>query len=160
PMSTSADVCNPREIRQGESRYSVLEQHFSGLTTVFLLLFLLCSLIQDLRLKMWYDELFTLYVARLGDPVEVVKATMEGVDATPPFYATIVSYLLPIVRDDALAVRLPSTLGFVGMLACVIYFCHRRMPAVYAFLATLLAATACGFYATEGRAFGLVLGCA
>ena len=67
---------------------------------------------------------------------------------------------LPIVRPDALAVRLPSTLGFIGMLGCIMVFCHRRMPARYAFLAALFAATACGFYATEGRAFGLVMGCA
>jgi uncharacterized membrane protein len=108
---------------------------------------------------MWYDELFTLYVARQGSPSAVVRAALDGVDATPPLYATIVSCLLPMVRHDALAVRLASTLGFVAMLGCIMAFCHRRMPARYAFLAALFAATACGFYATEGRAFGLVLGC-
>jgi hypothetical protein len=39
-------------------------------------------------------------------------------------------------------------------------FCRRRMPAVYAFIAALLAGIACNFYATEGRGFGMVLGCA
>ncbi len=159
-MSTYTHVCNPSQIRQDDGLDSSLARHFWRYTTIFLLLFLCWSLVQDLRLKMWYDELFTLYVARQGSPVAVVRATLDGVDATPPLYAAIVSCLLPILRHDALAVRLPSTLGFAGMLACILAFCHRRMLARYAFLAALFAATACGFYATEGRAFGLVLGCA
>ena len=159
-MSASTHICSPDQVRRDSTLDVALERHFWRYTTIFLLLFLCWSLIQDVRLKMWYDELFTLYVARQGSPVEVVKATLQGVDASPPLYASIVSCLLPIVRHDALAVRLASTLGFVAMLACTMAFCHRRMPAVYAFLATLFAAIACGFYATEGRAFGLVLGCA
>ena len=159
-MTTLTHICSPGQVQRDDSPDSSLERHFWRYTTIFLLLFLGWSLIQDLRLKMWYDELFTLYVARQGSPGAVARAALDGVDATPPLYATIVSCLLPIVRHDALAVRLPSTLGFVGMLGCIMAFCHRRMPARYAFLAALFAATACGFYATEGRAFGLVMGCA
>jgi hypothetical protein len=159
-MSARVQICNSSQIRQDDSIDSWLERHFWRYTTIFLLLFLCYGLMQDLRLKMWYDELFTLYVARQGSPVEIVKAALDGVDATPPLYATIVSFFLPIVRHDAFAVRLASTLGFVAMLGCIVAFCYRRMPAIHAFLAALFAATACGFYATEGRAFGLVLGCA
>ena len=72
---------------------SSLERHFWRYTTIFLLLFLGWSLVQDLRLKMWYDELFTLYVARQGSPIAVARAALDGVDATPPLYATIVSCL-------------------------------------------------------------------
>ena len=159
-MSTSTHVCKPVEIRQDDGLESILERHFWRYTTVFLLVFLCCSLVQDLRLKMWYDELFTMYVARQGSPAQVLNAALDGVDATPPLYATIVAGIMPVVRHDALAVRLASTLGFVAMLVCIMALCHRRMPAIYAFLAALFAAIACGFYATEGRAFGLVLGCA
>ncbi len=137
-----------------------LERHFWTYAIVFLTAFLACSVFGSLRIKMWNDELFTLYVARQAGPVEIVKAAMEGVDGAPPLYAILVSSVLPIVRQDALAVRLPATLGFCGMLLCVLAFCRRRMPAVYAFVAALIVCLSCGFYATEGRCYGLVLGCA
>ena len=46
------------------------------------------------------------------------------------------------------------------MLVCILAFCRQRLPASYAYLAALLAATSCRFYATEGRCYGLLLGCA
>ena len=139
---------------------SLLDSSFVTWSAVFLLLFLVCSVAEDLRLRMWNDEIVTLYVARQGSPSEIVKATREGMDATPPLYPMLVSAILPIVRPDALAVRLPSTLGFAAMLLCVLLFCRRRMPAIYGFIAALLTALACSFYATEGRCYGMVLGCA
>ena len=146
--------------RAGEHIDVALASHFWSYAAVFLLLFLTCSIAQDLRLKMWNDEIVTLYVSQQGTPIEIVKATKDGMDATPPLYPVIVSAIRPFVTQDALAVRLPSTLGFTVMLVFVLAFCRRRMPAADAFIAALLAALACGFYATEGRCYGLVLGCA
>ena len=146
--------------RPGDRVNSTLERHTWGFASVLLLLFLACCTIEDLHIKMWNDEILTLYVAQQVSPVEIVKATKEGMDTTPPLYPIIVSAMRSIVRPDALAVRLPSTLGFASMLLCVLAFCRRRMSAVYAFIAALLAAIACSFYATEGRSYGMVLGCA
>ena len=139
---------------------SSLELHFWRYASIFVLLVLTCYLGQDLRIKMGYDELFTLHMAQQGSPVEIVKATFEGMDASPPLYPIIVAPLLHILRQDALVVRLPSTLGFAAMLLFVLAFCHRRMPAVYSFIAALLAGISSNFFATEGRCYGLVLGCA
>jgi hypothetical protein len=146
--------------RKSERMNSALEQHFWRCVVVFLAVLLACSVLHDLNRKLWLDEFFTLYVARQGSPTEIVKATMEGADATPPLYPILVSWVLPIVRHDALAVRLLSTLGFCVMIACVMAFCRRRMPAAYAIIAGLSAAAACAYYATEGRCYGMVLGCA
>ncbi len=139
---------------------SGLELHFWRYAAIFVMCFLVCSLVQDLRLKMFYDELFTLYMAQQGSPVEIVNATFAGMDASPPLYPILVSPLLHIVGQDALAVRLPSTLGFSAMLLFVLAFCHCRMPAVYSFIAALLVGVSSNFFATEGRCYGLVLGCA
>jgi len=146
--------------RAGERIGYALDGHFWRYAAGFLLLFLVCSIAEDLRLKMWNDELVTLYVAQQGSPREIIQATQEGMDATPPLYPIMVSAILPTVRPEALAVRLPATLGFTAMLLCILAFCRRRMPAVYAFIAASVAATICAFYATEGRCYGLVLGCA
>jgi hypothetical protein len=146
--------------RSAELVNSSAEPYFWLYGSVFLLLFLACFVAQDLRLKMWNDEIITLYAARQGGPLEIAQAIKAGMDATPPLYPVIVSTVLPVVRPDAFAVRLPSTVGFAAMLLFILAFCHRRMPAIYAFIAALMPAIICGFYATEGRCYGLVLGCA
>ena len=66
----------------------------------------------------------------------------------------------PAVKLEALALRLPATLGYCAMVLCLMAFCRRRLPAVYSFVATLFACDALLFYSTEGRCYGMVLGCA
>jgi hypothetical protein len=157
-MSASTHIWKPGH-NQGQSSFDAgWERHFWTIAAIFLTLFLCWSLVQDVRLKMWYDELYTLQVAQQG-PAEIIRGDMAGMDTSPPLYPILVSLALRVIPNDALAVRLISTLGFVGMLAGILAFCRPRMPASHAFLAALLAATSCRFYATEGRCYGLLLGC-
>ena len=72
----------------------------------------------------------------------------------------IVAQTLPVVKPEALALRLPATLGYCAMVLCLMAFCRRRLPAVYAFVAALFACDALLFNSTEGRGYGIVLGCA
>jgi len=127
---------------------------------LLLVLLLVASLVRDVRTKMWIDELYTLSMARQASAVEIVKATLEGADGAPPLYAIVVHVLLPVVRPDALAVRLPATLGFCGMFWCLFAFCLRRMPAPLAMATAFLPCVVCEYYSSEGRAYGIVLGCA
>lgn len=135
-----------------------LEQHFWHWALALLLLLLACSVANDIRAKMWFDELLTLHVAEQPSFGEIVKAIREGCDGSPPLYAAMVHSILPVVRYDALAARLPATLGYCGMLLCTLAFCRRRLPAAYAFIAALLVYYVCFRYATEGRPYGMVLG--
>ena len=137
-----------------------LERHFWRWASLFLVLFLVCLIARDLRDKMWLDEFFTLCVAKQAGPAEIVKAIAEGCDGAPPLYSMIVHSILPIVKHEALAVRLPATLGYCVMIVCLLAFCRRRLPAAYSFFATLLAVEACLYFSTEGRSYGIVLGCA
>lgn len=134
-----------------------LETHFWLAAALFVVQFLICAIVRDVRTKMWFDELFTLHMAQQAGPREIVKATLEGCDAAPPLYALIVHAILPWVRHDALAVRLPATLGYGGMVVFLLAFCRRRLPAVYAFAAALLACNAFLYYSTEGRSYGLIM---
>jgi hypothetical protein len=137
-----------------------LERHFRLCAALFVGVFLLCSIVIDVRTKMWLDEIYTLITAQQANLGEIVKATLEGCDGAPPLYAMMVHAILPWVRVPALVVRVPSTLGYCGMLLCLLAFCHRRLTAVYSFVAALLACNACLVYATEGRGYGIVMGCA
>jgi hypothetical protein len=145
--------------RSADAVESALHAHFWRLAVLFGVVLLACSITEDLRKKMWIDELYTLYMARQASLTEIVKATQEGCDGVPPLYAMIVHAILPWVRNEALAVRLPSTLGFCAMFFCLLAFCRRRWPASYAILPALLASSAAISYATEGRAYGVLLGC-
>ena len=137
-----------------------LEKDFWRWGSTFVAVFLACSISTDIRSKLWIDELFTLHVAKQMNLVEIARAIIEGSDGQPPLYAMIVHLILPLVRDEALAVRLPSTLAYCAMVLCLLAFCRRRLSASYSFFASLLACDACLYYSTDGRAYGMVLGCA
>jgi hypothetical protein len=84
---------------------STLDQSFWGITAVSIVIFLTCLIVADLQVKIWFDEFFTLYMAKQGSPAAIVKATLHTVDAAPPTYAIIVSFILSVVKLDPLAVR-------------------------------------------------------
>ena len=124
------------------------------------MLLLACAAVRCVRDKMWIDELYTLHMSQQASPGEIVKATLEGCDGAAPLYAMIVHAILPWAPQEALAVRLPSALGFCGMVLCLLAFCRRRLPALYSLVAALIACNACLEYSTEGRCYGLALCCA
>jgi hypothetical protein len=136
-----------------------VEEHFWSIVILFGLVFTAGFIGIDTRKKMWADELITLYVARQTSLRQIINASLDGCDLTPPLYSFLVHVILSWVPIDSLAVRLPSTLGFSGMAFGFVAFCRRRWPAAYAVVPALLASVACIRYATEGRCYGLVFGC-
>jgi Dolichyl-phosphate-mannose-protein mannosyltransferase len=147
-------------LRVSDKINAALERHFWFWAVLFVVLFLASAIVKDIRTPMWIDELLTLHMSQQADAAEIVKATLDGADGAPPLYAMIVSAILPVVRNEALAVRLPSTLGYCGMVICLLAFCRRRLPAAYSMAAALLACYVCRYYSSEGRCYGVVLGCA
>jgi hypothetical protein len=116
-------------------------------------------LYKDMRLHLWLDEIFTLYMTRLGSVSKIIDATRDGIDLTPPLYNLLCHMLLRIV-PESVAIRLPTTLGFCAMGAGILWFLHHRLPALYALVAVLLAYQLAFPYGTEGRAYGLICGIA
>ena len=116
-------------------------------------------LYKDMRLKLWLDEIFTLYMAKLDSVSEIIDATREGIDLTPPLYNVLSHLLLPIA-PESLAIRLPATIGFCAMGVGLLWFLHNRLSALYSFVAVLLAYQLAFDYGAEGRGYGLILGIA
>ena len=114
---------------------------------------------KDLRLHLWADEIATVYMAKLGSVSEIIDATLDGADVAPPLYVVICHLLLPIA-PESLAIRLPSTIGFCAMGAGLLGFLHHRLPALYAFVAVLIAYQLVFDYGSEGRPYGLIFGIA
>lgn len=159
-MSSLAVFDRQTFLQMADRTNAALERHYWRWACLFLVLLLAFSVAKDIRLKLWLDELLTVHMAQQAGPAEILRATIDGSDGAPPLYAMIVASIMPIVKPQALAVRLPATLGFCGMVLCLLAFCQRRLSAVYAFVAALFACDACLMYASEGRGYGIVLGCA
>jgi hypothetical protein len=157
PSVANTAASNPSPFSRTADRVSAsLDRHFKLLSAILILVLLVWAIHVDLRQKMWVDELYTLHMATQPTLADIVHATIEGADGAPPLYSMIVHMIHPWIASDALAVCLPSTLGFLGMLICLLAFCRKRLAALYAFIAASLIFNSAIFYLTEGRCYGLV----
>jgi len=136
-----------------------LEEHYWRWAFIFVVALLGCSIAKDVRQKMWLDELLTVHMAQQGGAAQILRATKDGSDGAPPLYAMIVSSYMSVFKSQSLAVRLPATVAYCAMVLCLLAFSRRRLPAIYSFVAALFVCDACLWYATEGRGYGIVLGC-
>jgi hypothetical protein len=125
---------------------------------IFVVLVGFVSVVRSLRTTMWVDEFYTYFTSHQASAGEVVKASLEGCDGAPPMYALLTRALHPVLGGGVMNLRFPATLGFCLMCGCVFAFVYRRLPALYAWVAMLFACDSVLYFATEGRAYGLVLG--
>lgn len=125
---------------------------------IFIALVIVVSLVRAARAKMWIDELYTYYSSHQANLADIIKAIQDGSDGAPPAYALLVHILQPVLGKGVMDLRIPALAGFCLMLVCVFLFVYRRLPALYAALAMLFAGDSVLYFATEGRAYGLVLG--
>lgn len=120
----------------------------------------LSSIAVDIRKPLWADEIYTVLTARQPTVSDILEYIREGCEGIPPLYLAVVHFLIPLLKNEALAARLPATLGFGAMVLGVFAFCRPRMSAAYSLLAALLSCQVCLYFAREGRPYGAVLGCA
>jgi hypothetical protein len=118
------------------------------------------SLVSQVKL-LWYDELFTLHLARLPRLADLWAALASGTDLNPPLSYLAARGAQALFGEHRLAIRLPAMLGFWIMGLCLFRFASRRCPRAYAWLA-LLVPLASALYpcAWEARPYALVLGLA
>lgn len=106
---------------------------------------------------LWYDELFTWYVATRGSVSEVVRALLAGADNGPPVDYLARHLTMLAMGESVWALRLPSVLGFAATMACVISLGRRLASWPGAIAAGLvLWSTAAAVYATEARSYALM----
>ena len=109
---------------------------------------------------MWADEFFSLYtdkVASIGDLLHIQSSYPVSLD--PPGFHLLAHFAISLFGANAIAVRLPSVIGFALMMACVYAFVRR----IYGIRAGILAMAMLMsmhslYYASEARPYGLLLG--
>jgi hypothetical protein len=112
------------------------------------------------RVPLWYDELFTVYLADLPRVGDIGHALAAGADGNPPLYHLVTRLFRETLGPSELATRLPAVLGFWVMSLGVYCFVSRRCRRPFAMAAMLFPlATAVYVYAYNARPYGWLLGC-
>jgi hypothetical protein len=119
------------------------------------------AILAGIARPLWYDELYTYYVALQPTPGATLRALLDGADNNPP-----VDYLLRQASMSALgasagAFRLPSALAFVAGLLALYGYVRRHGSAVAAFVAFALPlGTLAMRFSYEGRGYALLFAAA
>ncbi len=108
---------------------------------------------------LWYDEIFTAYLAKLGSTTQLWAALSAATDVTPPLFNLITRASASLFGPTEVALRLPGMIGFWVMSLCIFAFVYKRSSILYAGAALLIPiCMEAGVYASEARPYGLVLG--
>lgn len=90
---------------------------------------------------LWYDELVVVRVAALPHWHDIWNFYASGLDTIGLLYALVLHGMLKLPASAEISARLPAIVAFLVTLLCAFVFVRRRYPAVYAFAMLLLLAT-------------------
>ena len=136
-----------------------LEQHSRRAIALALLSIFYIALGVSAQKPLWYDELITVKTAALPTVRDVWKFYAQGLDTTGPVPSLFAHAALKLPFGPELDVRLPFTIAYLVMVLCLYGFVRRRYAASYALICVLLCvAFPFFYYATEARAYALMLG--
>ena len=113
-----------------------------------------CLYISSQRL-LWFDEVFTVHIARLPDWATILAALSHGADSLPPLYYMVVRTFDKLFGHNEVAVRLPSTLAMVATLL-IVFDCARRLTdGLHGLIALALAAGPLAGEGFEARSYAI-----
>jgi hypothetical protein len=150
-------VVGLRALAKAASRLaSVMDRHPAYFLPVWIAAYWLVVSPSAMR-PMWYDELFTYYIA-MSPTLEQFVGRILHVDLNPPLGYLPVRASVALLGDTAFAVRLPSMLAYLLASLAIYSIARRRLGGGYA-LAAMGLSWQCGFlrYAVEARPYALVL---
>ncbi len=104
----------------------------------------------------WFDELFTLHIARLPHLSTIWSALGNGVDALPPTYYMLVRLFDSLFGPGDVAARVPSAIALaLGLL--VVFDCARRLTdGLHGLLALCVASCSfLAYYGYEARSYAI-----
>lgn len=109
---------------------------------------------------LWFDELFTLHLARVASPAELCAHLADGVDLNPPVIYWITRLCVLGFGETTWALRLPALAGMLLGLTCLFAMMRRRCTFITAMLAAILCASSVKVWAyfLEARPYGLAFG--
>ncbi|MGC2112120.1 MAG: glycosyltransferase family 39 protein [Candidatus Korobacteraceae bacterium] len=156
-MQTSVNQTLPR----ARDKHTKAAGHSSAIWTfaaaILLAVFYLATSVYIASQRLfWFDELFTLHIARLASWSMIWTALGHGADALPPAYYIVVKVFDSLFGPGDVAARLPSAIAMVAGLL-LIFDCARRLTDGLHGLIALSVAT-CSFlpyYGYEARSYAI-----
>ena len=139
----------------GDLCYDALSRY--GFLSLLLLLALVFtrSIYESHQKALWFDEIFTAIVAT--QPTWHRFAQAMPADGNPPLYALLTRLSIHLFGLTDLAIRLPSILSFLAVLAGVYVFVRRECGVVFGLLAVVLTFSEPGWtYSFEARPYALL----
>ena len=112
---------------------------YARLVIVVLLAYIaVAGLLQASNRAFWFDEIFTVAIARLGSMTDVWQALAAAADTSPPGFYVIERFLSGLVPNELIGFRLASILAVPLTCLCLFVFTRRDTDAVAAAIAAVL----------------------
>lgn len=138
-----------------------VESHPRATLATLLALYFVVSVLRAAPLRFWFDELYTIHLARIALVGDLRRALLDGADQQTILFDLVMRPFAGASRWELMVARLPSIFGFGAMLAGLWTYARKPfgvMGAAMAFVFPCL--TRAVDYSTEARAYAMVLGCA
>ena len=138
---------------------SAINRRCNWFVVILALVFVGCNWFHAKRTPLWFDELGTLYIARVPGFEQIWKALAVPADGCPPLGFWISRVSCQALGWTPAALRLPEMLGYLVMMLCIFFIVRRYTTPVYALIAVLASyLTRVPAFAIEARPYGLLLG--
>lgn len=152
-------IREPRAKRGVSGPAAVLDRHPLIVVLLLLAVCVALTLPHALAKPFWHDEIYTILVSRLPSFQTMWRASLDGVDLSPPLSTWLTRAAHAIAGAGPVSTRLPAMCGFYLSVVAVFLLLRRRVGSAVAISgALLLLFTAAPRYAAEARAYGMMLG--
>lgn len=136
-----------------------IERHAALVFVLFSAVLVPTLVAQAMDKPFGHDEIITVMVARLPSLGAVWRSHLDGVDSQPPLNSVVSYAVRAAFGSGPVLMRLPPIFGYWLMSLCVFELVRRRSNVVTGLAAGLLGFfTMAGYYATEARSYGVMLG--
>ncbi len=138
-----------------------IEKFAVRILIVFIAYAVLRSLVGAATRPFWYDEVCTIIVTRQPSISGIWNALAHAADSQGPGFCLIERMSAALLRNQEIALRLPSILAFCCITICLFVFTRRRAGSAYALVCAAIPFTTKLFtrYAIEARAYSLLVAC-
>jgi len=161
-LKTEITLETPPNAQRGLKWLASQADHFAPwIVTSILAMMGMLGIVKAYYKPLWLDEIMGVLIAKVPLRSDIWAICKAGVDNQPPLYHYAMRSSIQFFGNDALGTRVPSLVGYLLFSLCLYWFVSRRASRLYGVAAMLFPwTTRCWYYATEGRPYGLMLGCA
>jgi hypothetical protein len=135
-----------------------MARHGRSVIIVLLLYIVVAGLVQASNRTFWFDEIFTVSIARLGSMADIVRALASAADTSPPGFYLVERAAASLTTNELIGFRLASTLAVPLTCLCLFVFVRRDTNAVAASIAAVLPLLTVLYstYSIEARPYALM----